>query len=190
MSLVAPFALALGLLAVPIILLYMLRLRRREQLISSTLLWQNLVQDRSANAPWQKLRRNIFLLLQLLILAALTLALARPYILSTDPVTGHVIVLLDASASMTAVEPAAGGQSRFEKAADLVNQIADDIGGTDQMTLIIVNDSPTVAAAATNDHVLLNSALEAVTPSLTGADWHAAFAWQMVYCKVPGIRAL
>lgn len=176
MSLVAPFALALGLLAVPIILLYMLRLRRREQLISSTLLWQNLVQDRSANAPWQKLRRNIFLLLQLLILAALTLALARPYILSTDPVTGHVIVLLDASASMTAVEPATGGQSRFEKAVDLVNQIADDIGGTDQMTLIIVNDSPTVAAAATNDHVLLNSALEAVTPSLTGADWHAAFA--------------
>lgn len=176
MSLVAPFALALGLLAVPIILLYMLRLRRREQFISSTLLWQNLVQDRSANAPWQKLRRNIFLLLQLLILAALTLALARPYILSADPVTGHVIVLLDASASMTAVEPATGGQSRFEKAVGLVNQIADDIGGTDQMTLIIVSDSPTVAAAATNDRVLLNSALEIVTPSLTGADWPAAFA--------------
>ena len=75
MSLFAPAALALGLLALPIVLLYMLRLRRREQTVSSTYLWRTLVQDRAANAPWQRLRRNLLLLLQLLILAALVLSL-------------------------------------------------------------------------------------------------------------------
>ena len=41
--------------------------------------WQKLLRDREANAPWQKLRRNLLLILQLLILAALVFALARPF---------------------------------------------------------------------------------------------------------------
>ena len=120
MSFVAPLALILGFLAIPIILLYTLRLRRREQAISSTLLWRALVRDQSANAPWQRLRRNIFLFLQLLILAALVLALARPYIMSADPVAGHVFVLLAASASMTATD-GMHSRYRFAEAVSLVN---------------------------------------------------------------------
>ena len=58
MSLLTPLALLLGLLAVPILILYMLKLRRREVEVSSTLLWQLLLRDREANAPWQRLRRN------------------------------------------------------------------------------------------------------------------------------------
>ena len=114
MSLLAPAALALGLLAIPIILLYMLRLRRREQPISSTFLWRELVRDQAANAPWQRLRRNLLLLLQLLILAALILALARPVLRVPGFGGGSVIVLLDASASMQATDSDAA--SRFEDA--------------------------------------------------------------------------
>ncbi|NJL94183.1 MAG: hypothetical protein HC915_10875 [Anaerolineae bacterium] len=48
--------------------------------VSSNFLWQQLVQDREANAPWQRLRFSWLLLLQLLILAALVLAIMRPYL--------------------------------------------------------------------------------------------------------------
>src|SRR5512140_454513 len=113
MSFIAPAALLLGLIAVPILLLYMLRLRRREVQVSSTMLWQQLLRDREANAPWQRLRRNLLLLLQLLILAALIIALARPFITVPTVTTGRIAVLIDASASMNAtdVQP-----SRFEVA--------------------------------------------------------------------------
>ena len=77
MTFLAPQALALGTLAVPIVLLYMLRLRRRDIPVSSTLLWEEILRDREANAPWQRLRRNWLLLLQLLILAALVAALTH-----------------------------------------------------------------------------------------------------------------
>jgi hypothetical protein len=173
MSFITPLFLLLGLLAGPIILLYMLRLRRREVLVSSTLLWQKLLRDREANAPWQKLRRNLLLILQLLILAALVLALARPFFPVPAITSGSVVVLLDGSASMQAsdVEP-----SRFAVAKAEVEQIISDLSGNSQMTLIQVGQTPTVLAAATNDQTVLRQALENVQAEAATANWAAAFA--------------
>lgn len=173
MSFLTPLFLLLGLLAGPIILLYMLRLRRREVLVSSTLLWQKLLRDREANAPWQKLRRNLLLLLQLLILAALVFALARPFLPVPSVVSGAVVVLLDGSASMQAtdVEP-----SRFDAARAAVAQLIGDLGGDGQMTIIQVGQTPTVLAPPTNDRTALRTALEQAAPETTVADWQAAFA--------------
>jgi hypothetical protein len=173
MAFLTPLFLLLALLAVPIILLYMLRLRRREMSVSSTMLWQQLLRDREANAPWQKLRRNLLLILQLLILAALVLALARPYIPVPSIVSGSVVVLLDASASMQAsdVEP-----SRFETAIVRVEEIINTLGGGDQMSIIQVGVTPAVLIAASSDRNALRQALDEASVSQGAADWHAAIA--------------
>lgn len=174
MALLAPAALALGLLALPIVLLYMLRLRRREQTVSSTWLWRELVRDRAANAPWQRLRRNLLLLLQLLILAALVLALARPALPLPGLGGGNVIVLLDASASMQAVDGAAG--TRFDDARAVVDRLIGGLSGDDRLTLIRVGRTPQVLAAASADRPALRRALAAAAPENAAADWPAAFA--------------
>ncbi len=173
MSFLTPLFLLLGLLAGPVILLYMLRLRRQEMRVSSTLLWQKLLRDREANAPWQRLRRNLLLILQLLILAFLVLALARPFIPVSTVVSGNVVVLLDASASMQAtdVEP-----NRFAAAQSEAARLIRQLGGGDQMTLIQVGQTPQVLAAATSERSLLTQALEQATVESAAADWPAAFA--------------
>ncbi|TME10133.1 MAG: hypothetical protein E6I65_09570, partial [Chloroflexi bacterium] len=52
MSFLSPVAL-LGLLFVPLVLaMYLLKLRRDERVVPSTLLWQRLLTDVEANAPW------------------------------------------------------------------------------------------------------------------------------------------
>ncbi len=61
-----------------LLLLYFLKLKRREQIVSSTLLWKRAVQDLQVNAPFQRIRHNILLLLQLLMLLAILLAVAGP----------------------------------------------------------------------------------------------------------------
>src|SRR5215813_5566070 len=133
MSFLAPVALALSALAIPIILLYMLRLRRRDVQVSSTMLWQQILRDREANAPWQRLKRNLLMLLQLLILAALVIALARPFVAVPTVTSGRTALLIDASASMNAtdVQP-----NRFEVAKQQALDLVDSLNDRDTLAVI------------------------------------------------------
>ncbi|HID89476.1 MAG TPA: VWA domain-containing protein, partial [Anaerolineae bacterium] len=149
-------ALTLALLALPILLLYMLKLRRREVWVSSTLLWRRLLRDREANTPWQRLRRNLLLLLQLLALALLVLALARPFLPIRTPVTGSVVVLLDGSASMQATDAA---PTRFEAARQAALEIVAGLGPNDVATVVLVGPQPRLLSAATNNRAALRRAL-------------------------------
>lgn len=176
MSFLTPLAFLGGLLAIPIILLYMLRLRRREVTISSTFLWQQLLQDREANTPWQRLRRNLLLLLQLIILALLVFALARPFIIVPAVTTGQIALLLDASASMNATDSpnASGAGTRFDEARQRALEIVDTMNPGDTMTVIRVAGSPEVLIPYTGDQALLRDAINAAQPSNASADWNAA----------------
>jgi len=173
MGLLAPAALALAALSIPIILLYLLRLRRREVLISSTFLWQQLMRDRRANTPWQRLRRNLLLLLQLLILALLVLTLSRPFLRVPSVVSGNVVVLLDSSASMQATDVA---PSRFEAARRLVLGLVDGLGPGEVGTIIAVGPQPEVLGGGPGEPAGLRRVLETADPSNGSADWEAAFA--------------
>jgi len=91
--------------AVPmLLLLYFLKLKRREMLVSSTLLWKRAVQDLQVNAPFQKLRRNLLLLLQMLALAAILLALMGPVLALRRGPGQRYVLLIDRSASMNATD--------------------------------------------------------------------------------------
>lgn len=175
MNLLTPAFLALGALAVPIIVLYMLRLRRREVPVSSVMLWQRLIQDREANTPWQKLRRNLLLLLQLLILAALVFALARPFIPVPSVASGSVALLIDASASMNAADMP-GGATRFEAARDQARALLGDLASGEVMTVIAVGPTPQVLTPPTADRAVLRGAINAAQPTGAPADWEAALA--------------
>jgi hypothetical protein len=103
-GLLAPLAL-IGLLSVPIIVtFYMLRLRRPERAVSSTYLWQQLVRDVEANAPWQRLRRSLLLLLQLILAVIFAFLVARPFTEHPAGLARDLIVVIDASASMSSVD--------------------------------------------------------------------------------------
>ncbi len=173
MQFLAPAGFALVALAIPIILLYMLKLRRKQVQVSSTLLWMKLLRDQQANAPWQKLKRNLLLFLQLLILAMLVLAFVRPAIRTPVVASGSVIVLLDASASMNAtdVQP-----SRFEEGRRIVQGLINGLSAGSRVTLILVSQTPVTLISSETDKSILRNALAAAKVSSGEADWQSAFA--------------
>jgi hypothetical protein len=124
MTFIAPIALGLAALTVPIVVMYMLRSRRSKTPVSSTLLWEMGQQNVSANAPWQPLRFSWLLLLQLLALILVVLAVARPARPTAVPLADHTVLIIDTSASMQTVDH---GKTRLEaakrKALDAVSQL-------------------------------------------------------------------
>ena len=159
MSFLAPIALALSLLAVPIILMYVLKLRRQERVVPSTFLWRQALEDIQANAPWQRLRFNILLLLQLLALAAVILSLARPVYSRSHVIAGDLIVLVDESYGMQAhdVSP-----SRFAVAVRNAHSLASELSSGHVVSVIGMGAHPSLAVAESSDQGAVGRAIDSL----------------------------
>lgn len=160
MSFLAPLALIATAIIGPIILaMYLLKLRREERTVSSTFLWGRMVRDVEANAPWQKLRRNWLLLLQLLILLLLALALARPFFMTAGIAGRNLILIIDRSASMGATDVSS---NRLQAARDEAIRLIDQLPDQGRATVIAAGGSMAVPASATSNRRELRSAIEQI----------------------------
>jgi Ca-activated chloride channel family protein len=158
MSFLTPLALIGAAIIGPLIVaMYLLRLRREERTVSSTFLWRRAVRDVEANAPWQKLRRNLLLLLQLLLALLLVLALARPFIFTTGIAGRNLIIILDRSASMAATD---GTPTRLDAAKQQAMTLVDQLPDGGRATVIAAGGQMDVPAAATTDRRQLHDAIE------------------------------
>jgi hypothetical protein len=149
---------ALGLIPI-VILLYLLKLRRTEVVISSTMLWTKSLQDLTANAPFQRLRKNLLLFLQLLILVLLAIALARPFVKAEGSRGSNLCVIIDRSASMQTVE---GGTARMQTAKEAALRLVDDLRGGDKMMVVSFAEKADVLCELTDDRFRLRRAIEAI----------------------------
>lgn len=164
--------------AVPpaILALYFLKLRRVPIEVPSTYLWKKSIEDLRVNSLWQRLRKSLLLLLQLLVVALAILALLRPGWQGTELTGGRLIFLVDNSASMAtedaSLEPSAndGSRSRLsvakEKVAGLIDQMERG------MTAMIVSYSgePRVVQQFTDNTRLLRERLATIEPTAGPTD--------------------
>lgn len=102
MSFLSPLALLATALTLPLVLLYFLKVRRRDTRVSSLMLWGAGRRDREASTLFQRLQRDPLLILQILAIIALSVALARPVMTIMGQGARKVAIVLDTSASMKA----------------------------------------------------------------------------------------
>ncbi len=162
MNFLAPMGLLFALFIPMVILLYLLKLKRYDYTVPSTLLWRKSLEDLKANTPFQKLKKNLLLFLQLLIIALLTLAVARP-VLELGGLRGQsFIVIIDQSASMSATDLS---PSRLEaakkKAIDLVN----DMSMGDKMMVIAFSQNAQSLCPFESSKGVLRNIIRSIRPT-------------------------
>ena len=153
------------LLVVPVIIFfYLLKLKRRSVTVSSTFLWSHLIQDVQANAPFQKLRRNLLLFLQLAIAILAVLALARPFWISQAIGGDKVVLILDGSASMQSRDERG---SRFDEARRQALRMVDGMASGGVAQVILATSRTERLTSFTSDKGELRRALNDAKPADT-----------------------
>ena len=164
-------------ISIPLLLvLYFLKLRRREMPVSSTFLWKKAIQDLQVNAPFQRLRRNLLLLLQLLLLLSLILAFSRPVSNFTPGAGKLAVILIDRSASMSATD-IPGGKTRLDDAKRQANDLVSGMDRNGQAMVIAFDDQPEIMQTFTGDAQALRNAIDRITP--TDRKTRLALAFQL-----------
>lgn len=155
-------------LSLPVVVtFYLLKRKRVVKLVPSTLLWQKFLAETQASAPFQRLRHNWLLLLQLLVLLLVVLALARPYFSGRTSEAALQVVILDASASMQARD---GDPTRFDTARagalKLVDGLRTGFGPkSEQMLVMVAGANAEVKQSASSEKSALRRAIESARPT-------------------------
>src|SRR5262249_51569123 len=158
------------LLAGPIILLYLLRIRRQRLVVPSTLLWRRALDEIEATVPFKRLRRNLLLLLQLLVLAVIVLSLAPPALHSPDLVSPSTVIVIDATASMGARDENGGRASRLDRAKQLAREMIQGLGGGRRAALVDAASKATIMSPLTGDIAALSVAIDHIVQTDTAGD--------------------
>ncbi|WP_437307616.1 vWA domain-containing protein [Sorangium sp. So ce388] len=178
LTLLAPGGLWLLALLGPLVLLYILKIKRSRRRVPSTWLWAAAQRDLMARAPFRRLIAQLPLILQALALALLALALARPASRGRAFTGDHVAILLDTSASMSATARAPSGEAttRIELGKRLAKDLLSGLApGSDALILEAGRDARLVAALD-RDLVRLKAAIDPIAARDVEGDLGAAVA--------------
>lgn len=159
--------------AVPplIVMLYFLKLRRQPVAVPSTYLWKRTIEDLHVNSIWQRLRKNLLLLLQLLVVLALILACLRPGYRGSETLGDRSILMIDNSCSMQATDV---GKTRLAAAHERAYEMIDALSGSDVAMVIAFNDRADVKQGFTSDKKRLRAAVAAITATNRTTDLNEA----------------
>jgi hypothetical protein len=160
-----------GAAAALVVAFYILKLRRRTVAIPFSPLWERILKDKEATSLFSKLKRLLSLLLQLALLALLVLALGDPRTAATLLKGRTLVVLVDASASMQAVDVR---PNRLAVAKDKVKEIVRGLGGADRMLVAQMDAMVTPMGPMSGDTSELERELESVTATDARADFPRA----------------
>ena len=172
MRLVNPAGLLLGLLALPVLALHVLRPRRQAATVSSTYLWRRVERPVSAAKPWQRLRPSWLLLAQLLSVALLTAAVARPVRLTPAPLAAHTVFIVDDSGSMAARD---GKPTRLDTARQRAVALRRQLPEGGVASVVVASPQPQVLLTASPDSDAFAEAINRVGEPLGSASFADAF---------------
>ncbi len=161
-----------------VVVLYMLKLRRRPVMVSSTLLWSRAIKDMEGNVPWQRLSPTALLWLHLLIVVLMALAIGRPVLDDAIGDGQRVYLVIDTSASMNAMvvnsnDSRSGLERAKSQAIDRVDGLFDS-GRSPMVSVIAGGNETKIVLADSSQRGQLIGAIRSIQASDQPGDIYEA----------------
>jgi hypothetical protein len=144
-----------------VVLMYILKQKFEERQVSSIYLWEQVLKDIEVNTPWQKLKKNILLLLQILAVLFLVFSLANPSVFINGGKSENLIVVIDTTGSMnTRYE----NTTRLQAAKNMADETIKSSNNKVNFTIITLGKLPKVEVN-TSDKNQARARLKDIKPS-------------------------
>lgn len=161
MSLFSPWALWFLSFLPLVVLMYILKQKFEERQVGSIYLWQQVLKDIEVNTPWQRLKKNLLLYLQLLSVLLLVFALSDPYLYAGGGSYSNLVIVIDNTGSMNArLEEG----TRLERAKEMAEELLNSSGKNSNITLLTVERNPRVLLGKTTDREEAVASIRAIEP--------------------------
>lgn len=160
MSFTNPIALFWAILAVPIIVFYLLKVRLRRVSVATTMFWGRGIEEKQPQAIWRHLRNVFSLLLQLLFLFLLVLAIGNPVRTSSLQKQRRIVAVVDNSASMQAID--ANGRRRIDVALEQVGTVISSLSDQEEMAIVLTGGRSSAACGLTRHSTTLQETVQQI----------------------------
>lgn len=174
----------LGLIGIPIlIIVYIIKSKYTEITVSSTYIWRLSEKFLKRRNPLNKLTGIISLILQLLMVAVISLAIAHPIIILPGSANEYCFVL-DGSASMRMTD--ADGNTRFENAKDEIEKVIDSASEGSVYSLVYIGDGTRTVYERSESKETAKLLLSELEPSYSTIEYFDAIGKaQMIFDENP-----
>ncbi len=160
--------LALLVLVPIIILLYILKQEAKQQSFSSTMLWQEVYRNMEATKPWEKLKKNLLMILQIITILLFIAALMGPWLKSLGNPVSQVVLVLDTSASMDTLYE--GEKTRLQAAKEAACSYVDDLPGGTLIHVISCDQQASLVLSSSKDKTEAKSRIRSLKQTSFAGD--------------------
>ena len=162
--------LTLGIIPI-LIIIHTLKSKPRQVDVTNLFLWNEVLRERRYNLSFERLKKNLPLMLQILIVILAAVALAKPNWTYLTAQKGNMVLVIDTSASM---KTRSGGGVRFDRARQQALQLVEKRDQYQQIFIVEAGKKPSVKTGFINNTDQAQDLIKKLQPSDAPADLESA----------------
>ncbi len=157
------------LLLIPgVIIMYLLKQKAQPHHVPSLFLWNEMYRNKESDTPWEKLKKNSLLIIQIISILVLVFALMSPYTASEAEISENVVLLIDNSGSMSTLLN--NRKARLDYAKNAAREYVKTLSDNTSVTVIACSDRTTSLLSASLDKSAVLSAIDSIEATTLAGD--------------------
>ncbi len=143
-----------------IIIMYLLKQKADPKCVSSLFLWREMYENRESETPFEKLKKNKLLIIQIITVLVLVFVLMSPYRESDSDSTESAVILIDNSGSMSTLLK--NDRTRLDYAKNAAKEYVKSLPDNIKITVIACSERTAVAISNSVDKSAVISAINKI----------------------------